>query len=91
MHAITLETAKNLLETRRPNTILLDWEDTLETIKTIRDKRNLTPIIAIVQTEPRVGIGLFRNHATTNVRYLIKPYSEMQLIRAIGAVTGRAV
>jgi CheY-like chemotaxis protein len=91
MHASNLESAKNLLETRRPNTVLLEWEDPLETIKQIRDKRNLTPIVAIVKTEPKVSIGLFRNTSTTNVRYLIKPYSEMQLIRTIGAVTGRAV
>jgi CheY-like chemotaxis protein len=91
MHATTLEIAKNLLETRRPNTVLLDWEDPLETIKAIRERRNLTPVIAIVTTEPRVGLGIFRNHATTNVRYLIKPYTEMQLIRSIGTVTGRTV
>ncbi|MFN3266576.1 MAG: DUF4388 domain-containing protein [Deinococcales bacterium] len=91
MHASSLESAKNLLETRRPNSVLLEWEDTLDAIKQIRDKRNLTPILALVKSEPKVGIGLFRNTTTTNVRYLLKPYSEMQLIRAIGAVTSRAV
>jgi CheY-like chemotaxis protein len=91
MHATDLENAKNLLEQHRPNTVVLDWNNALEAVKTIRGKRNLTPIIALVQTEPRVGLGLFRNTSATNVRYLVKPYTEMQLIRAIGAVTGRSI
>ncbi len=91
MHATTLEAAKQLLASRRPNTVLLDWEDPLETVKVIREKRNLTPVIAIVTTEPKVGFGLFRNTSSTNVRYLLKPYTEMQLIRAIAAVTARAL
>jgi CheY-like chemotaxis protein len=93
MHADTLEKAKELLEERRPNTVLLDWSNALEAAKLLRGAKgkNLTPIIAIVKEEPRKG-GLFNRAATvSNLRYLLKPYSEMQLLASVSAVTGRAI
>ena len=94
MHADTLERAKELLEERRPNTILLDWANVIEAAKLLRGAKgkNLTPIIAIVKEEPRTG-GFFNRNSNTvsNLRYLLKPYSEMQLLASVSAVTGRAV
>jgi CheY-like chemotaxis protein len=92
MLADTLDKARDLLQERRPNTVLLDWaEDPIETVKSLRGKtKNLTPFIALVKTEPRVG-GLFGRSSVPGLRFVVKPYTEMQLIQAIGAITGRAV
>lgn len=92
MVADTLERAHELLHERRPHTVLLEWEaDPIETVKTLRGKsKNLTPVIALVKTEPRVG-GLFGRANLPGLRFLVKPYTEMQLIQSVGAITTRAL
>jgi CheY-like chemotaxis protein len=92
MLADTLERAFELLHERRPHTVLLEWDgDPIETVKTLRGKtKNLTPVVALVKTEPRVG-GLFGRVALPGVRFVVKPYTEMQLIQSVGAITTRAL
>ncbi len=92
MLADTIDKARDLLLERRPNTVLLDWsEDPVETVKSLRGKtKTVTPVIALVKTEPRGGM-LFRRTPLPGLRFIVKPYTEMQLIQAIAAVTARAV
>ncbi len=93
MHTSSLEKAKELLSERRPNTILLDWSSPIDAAKLLRGEKgkNLTPIIAIVKEEPRKAGFFNRSSNVAHLRYLTKPYTEMQLLAAISAVTGRSV
>lgn len=88
MTANNLERARELLAAHRPNSVLLDWPEPFEAAKLLRavKGRAHTPIIAIVREEPRGW-----RSKLSSLRYLIKPYSDMDLVRAVGAVTGRAV
>ncbi len=88
MTANNLERACELLAAQRPNSVLLEWPEPNEGAKMLRavKGRNHTPIIAIVREEPRGWRAKL-----SGLRYLVKPYSDMDLIRAVGAVTGRAV
>lgn len=92
MVADTLEKAHDLLVERRPHSVLLEWhEDPIDTVKTLRGKtKNLTPVIALVKTEPRVG-GLFGRANLPGLRFLLKPYTEMQLIQSVATITTRAM
>ena len=92
MTADTLEKAHELLLERRPHTVLLEWpDDPIDAVKTLRGKtKNLTPVIALVKTEPRVG-GLFGRANLPGLRFLVKPYTEMQLIQGLALVTTRAL
>jgi CheY-like chemotaxis protein len=89
MVAPDLERAKVLLGTYRPNTILMEWPDPVEGAKILRSVkgRNHTPIVAIVREEPRLGWRA----RFSSLRYLVKPFTELELLNAVGAVTGRAV
>jgi hypothetical protein len=94
MHADTLDKAEQMLERHRPNSILLDWPDLGEATKHLRGTKGriLTPVVATVKDEPRLGRFFWPNdHALNNVRFLQKPYSELQLLNLISSVTRRAV
>jgi CheY-like chemotaxis protein len=91
MLADSLERAKELLAQHHPNTILLDWAEPLEVAKALRTVRGRThtPIIALVKEEPR--IGFFSRFQATNIKFIKKPFKEMELLTAIAGVTHRAV
>ncbi len=88
MTAGNLERAAELLAAQRPNSVLLDWHEPLEAAKQLRNVKGRahTPIVAIVREEPRGW-----RSKLSGLRYLVKPYSDMDLVRAVSAVTGRAV
>lgn len=92
MLADSVDRARELLLERRPNTVVLDMpEDAIETVKALRGKtKTVTPVVALVKAEPRVG-GLFGRASVPGLRFLVKPYTEMQLIQTIAAVTARTV
>ena len=90
MIAPDLERAKELLSQYHPNTVLLDWPEPQDAAKALRSVkgRGHIPIVAVVREEPR-GFG-WRNRFS-GLKYLTKPFTEMTLLNAVGAVTGRAV
>ena len=90
MIAPDLERARELLAVNRPNTILLDWPDPLEAARSLRavKGRAHTPIVALVKEEPRT---LGWRARFSGLRFVTKPYKDVDLLAAIAAVTHRVV
>lgn len=90
MIAPDLERARELLAATPPNTILLDWPDPLEAARNLRALKGRAhiPIVALVKEEPR---NLGWRARFSGLRFINKPYKDVELLGAIGAVTHRVV